>query len=224
MEAGVTDHVWDIEEILNLVDDFFLFHYIVKKGRHFCYSKSRMPVNHNREKLLNAMVYFANHTKFCGKTKLYKLLYFLDFTHFKETGRSVTGLEYFVWERGPAPRQLHNELDHPPTDLSNYIATIKTNSAFVSIKAKKKFNGKYFTGREIKLLEQLCLIFKNAKADDMVEASHLPNQPWDTTKSKKGMYASIDFFLALDNSPESITKEEAKERILDRKQIESAFK
>ena len=45
-----------------------------------------MPIYHHREKLLNAIVYFANHTKSCGKTKLYKLLYYLDFTHFKETG------------------------------------------------------------------------------------------------------------------------------------------
>jgi len=183
-----------------------------------------MPVNHYREKLLNAMVYFASHAKFCGKTKLYKLLYFLDFTHFKETGRSVTGLEYFAWDRGPAPRQLHNELEHPPADLNKYVAIIKTSGAFVSIKAKKKFDGKYFTRREMRLLEQLCLIFRDSKADDMVEASHLPNQPWDTTKNKKGMFAPIDFFLALDNSSESITKEEAKERILDRKQIEAAFK
>ena len=183
-----------------------------------------MPIYHHREKLLNAIVYFANHTKSCGKTKLYKLLYYLDFTHFKETGRSVTGLEYFAWERGPAPRQLHNELENPPSDLKNYIAVIKTSGAFVSIKAKKKFDGKYFTKREMRLLEQLCLIFRDAKADDMVEASHLPNQPWDTTKNEKGMYALIDLFLALDTSPESITKEEAKERISDRGQIEAAFK
>ena len=30
--------------------------------------------DHSREKLLNAVVYFATNTKFCGKTKLYKLL------------------------------------------------------------------------------------------------------------------------------------------------------
>lgn len=183
-----------------------------------------MPVYHHREKLLNAIVYFVNHTKYCGKTKLYKLLYYLDFTHFRETGRSVTGLNYFAWDRGPAPRQLHNELENPPSDLLNYIALIKTDKSFIDIKAKKKFSAKYFSKREMRLLDQLCLIFKEARADDMIEASHLPNQPWDTTKKKSGMYAPIDFFLALDGSTESLTEEEAKERISDKEQIEAAFK
>jgi len=38
-----------------------------------------------------------------GKTKLFKLLYLLDFHHFRETGRSVTGLEYRAWKHGPVP-------------------------------------------------------------------------------------------------------------------------
>ncbi|MCK4554722.1 DUF4065 domain-containing protein [Candidatus Parcubacteria bacterium] len=29
-----------------------------------------------------------------------KLLYNLDYTHFKETGKSVTGLDYYAWEIG----------------------------------------------------------------------------------------------------------------------------
>ena len=77
-----------------------------------------MIQDHSREKLLNAVIFFATSTKFCGKTKLYKLLYFLDFTHFMEVGRSVTGLEYFAWPKGPVPVQLHEEIDDPPDDMA----------------------------------------------------------------------------------------------------------
>ena len=35
-------------------------------------------------------MYFASNTRHCGKAKLFKLLHLLDFTHFRETGRSVT--------------------------------------------------------------------------------------------------------------------------------------
>ena len=48
---------------------------------------------YHREKLINAIIYFAQNTKYCGKIKLFKLLYFLDFWHFKQTGKSVTGLD-----------------------------------------------------------------------------------------------------------------------------------
>ena len=43
-----------------------------------------MLINHEREKLINAIIYFAKNTRFLGKTKLCKLLYFLDFEHLLE--------------------------------------------------------------------------------------------------------------------------------------------
>jgi hypothetical protein len=52
-----------------------------------------MLITHERDKLINAIIFFAKNTRFLGKTKLCKLLYFLDFEHFKETGRPVTGLD-----------------------------------------------------------------------------------------------------------------------------------
>ncbi len=68
-----------------------------------------MIVTHHRAKLINAIIYFANRTKYCGKTKILKLLYFLNFTHFKQTSKSVTGLDYFAWEMGPVPKVLFEE-------------------------------------------------------------------------------------------------------------------
>src|SRR3990172_2038157 len=44
---------------------------------------NRMLLSHEREKLINAIIFFADNTRFLGKTKLCKLLYFLDFGHFK---------------------------------------------------------------------------------------------------------------------------------------------
>jgi uncharacterized phage-associated protein len=183
-----------------------------------------MPSYHHREKLLNAIIYFAKHTKYCGKTKLYKLLYYLDFTHFKETGRSVTGLEYYAWDHGPAPKALHEELKNMPADINSHMALIGSADSFTNIKPKKQFDGKYFTKREIRILNTLCEIYLEAKASDMEEVSHLENEPWDVTRKKKGMYAGIDYFLALDNAKESLNKQEVEERIKDKEQLESAFR
>lgn len=182
-----------------------------------------MPVAHNREKLLNSIIYFANNIRHCGKTKLYKLLFYLDFIHFKETGRSVTGLDYYTWDFGPAPKILHNELLDQPADIKEHIVLLGSADSFVGIKAKKRFDSKHFTKRELKILKELCEIYLNAQAEDMIEVSHMPNEPWDITKRTKGMNKVIDYFLALDNSSKSITLEEAKERIQDRERLESAF-
>jgi len=69
-----------------------------------------MLITHEREKLIEAIKYLASHTKYCGITKLFKLLFFLDFDHFRETGRSVTGLEYQAWQMGPVPADLYAEI------------------------------------------------------------------------------------------------------------------
>jgi hypothetical protein len=52
----------------------------------------------NMEKLINSILYFIKKVKYPGKTKICKLLFNLDFTHFKETGKSVTGLNYYAWK------------------------------------------------------------------------------------------------------------------------------
>ena len=77
-----------------------------------------MIKTHEREKLINAIVFFAKNTKYCGKIKLIKLLYFLDFELFRQTGRNVTGLDYRAWKMGPVPTDFYQEWDEPGDDLA----------------------------------------------------------------------------------------------------------
>jgi hypothetical protein len=42
-----------------------------------------MFVSHDREKLINAIVYFLGETNHCHTLKLFKLLNFSDFEHFR---------------------------------------------------------------------------------------------------------------------------------------------
>ena len=84
-----------------------------------------MFVSHQREKLLNAIIYFIANTKRCHTLKLFKLLYFLDFEHFRQTGQGVTGLRYVAWPKGPAPDELWRELDAPRPDLAKAVSVIR---------------------------------------------------------------------------------------------------
>lgn len=144
-----------------------------------------MIITYQREKIINAMVYFASHTKYCGKTKLLKLLYFLDFKHFKETGKPVTNLDYYAWNMGPVPKDLFEELSAKmKPDMAKAIS-ISLEEEFQQIRAKKGFDHQYFSPRELKLLENLSFIFRDAKAADMVEVTHLKNEPWDRTLKEK---------------------------------------
>jgi len=184
-----------------------------------------MLIEHNREKLLNAIIYFLQNTKYCGKTKLFKLLYYLDFMHFRETGRSVTGLDYYAWQFGPFPKVLADDINKPPDDLREKISIQCTpdDSNFTCMKPRKKFDDTFFTKRELKILENVAFIFKEAKAEDIVEASHLPSHPWDKTIHRKGEKTKIDYTLALDDSDASLSLEEVLERLKDKEGLKKAF-
>jgi uncharacterized phage-associated protein len=184
-----------------------------------------MLIEHEREKLLNAIIYFLKNTRNCGVTKLLKLLYFLDFMHFRETGKSVTGLEYHAWDRGPVPTKLYGEIKNPPPDLKErvFIPSFKDDRSFIAMQARKPFDNKFFTKRELRILKEVAEIFRDARTEDMVEASHLPNHPWDRTLHAKGRMAKIDYMLALDDTDRSLSADEVNERIRDREQIKKAF-
>jgi len=178
-----------------------------------------MIITHSREKLINAVLYFSQKTKFCGKTKLMKLLYFLDFMHFKNTGKSVTDLNYFAWEQGPVPKIFFEEIsDSPQKDLKSLV-TVKDTGDFQHIAPKKgkKPDLDFFSPRELKLLKDISLIFRDVQAKEISDISHLPNEPWNTTKATKGMLALIDYALAIDSKsakklPVDIAKQRHRER------------
>jgi uncharacterized phage-associated protein len=183
-------------------------------------------IDFSREKLIHSIIYFLENTKYCFKTKLFKLLYLLDFVHFKQTASPVTGLDYFAWEKGPVPKKLFEEFVDPKPDLSNcvYIPKTKDSDGIFRMKPKCKFDPHFFSKRELKLMEQIAYIFKNAKADDMIEVTHLPNEPWDKTIKNKGEYEKIEYVLSIDNTKQSLSLSEAKERLNEIREIESVFR
>jgi uncharacterized phage-associated protein len=80
-----------------------------------------MLINRDRQKLINAVIFFANNVEKCGKVKLFKLMYFLDFEHYKITGRNVTSMDYYAWKMGPVPTALFDEINSPEPDMAEAI-------------------------------------------------------------------------------------------------------
>ncbi len=182
-----------------------------------------MIITNHRQKLLNAILYFARNTRYCGKTKLMKLLYFLDFYHFKQTAKSVTGLDYYAWRMGPVPTKLYEELTHGMNeDLKQFIHDL-SKEGFQQIRPKRAFDNQIFSYRELKVLEDLSYIFKESKADAMIESTHLRNEPWDKTLKEKGEFQKIDYMLALDSDVVSLPQNEAKEQVEERSEMYKIF-
>lgn len=165
-----------------------------------------MLITREREKLINAVLFFAENTEYCGKVKLFKLLYFLDFEHFKLTGRSVTGLDYYAWRMGPVPTQLFDEMQSPEHDMAEAlefteIPVYQGRSTMIKVTPKAEFSAEHFTKREIKLMQSLAAEYASTKAEEMIEATHLENMPWDKVFNKERRQQEIiPYELSLSNA------------------------
>jgi hypothetical protein len=167
----------------------------------------QMIVRHNREKLIHAVLYFVQNTRHCHTLKLFKLLSFLDFEHFRQAGRSVTGLAYSALPMGPVPKALYNELDHPAPDFAAAVTVMKTRDGLTKEFKRRDikprgiaFNPRLFSKREIEIMSVIAEMFRDLTADDMTQYSHDPNLPWRKVFARgSGQGKPIPYELALES-------------------------
>jgi uncharacterized phage-associated protein len=163
-----------------------------------------MLISRNREKLINAVVYFASNTRHCGKVKLFKLLYLLDFTHFRETGRSVTGLDYRAWKMGPVPLELMQEWETLESDMARAIDIVPEKVIdFIRelVVPKIAFDDSLFTRRELRLMHDLSARFVDELTKPLIGFTHEDRGPWDKIwDGGKGNNERIPYALAVPDS------------------------
>lgn len=169
------------------------------------------------------------HTKNCRKTKLGKLLFFLDFTHFKKYGTSVTGYDYIAMPMGPVPIQLYEAItnDTLPDDFRRALSITKemdedgeSRGFKIQIKPRVRIEREWFSPREQAILEEVATIFRDATAKQMIEITHLKNSPWERTLREKGPNAEIDYIMALDDEI-TLGIEELEERLRIQKELQA---
>lgn len=168
-----------------------------------------MFVSRDREKLLNAIVYFLRETKHCHTLKLFKLLNLSDFEHFRQTGRTIFGLEYRALPKGPVPTALFEEIKRGGgKDLRDAIALYEVKEEITDallrrdLKPRVEFDKKWFSKREVKVMARIAEFFRDLKAEDMSEFSHENKKPWASVyDSGKGTGHLIPPELALNAQP-----------------------
>ena len=152
-------------------------------------------------------MYFASNTRNCGKVKLFKLLYLLDFTHFRETGRSVTGLEYRAWKIGPVPLELMQEWDELEADMASAVSIVpETVSDFIRerVVPKVAFDDSVFTRRELRLMHELSAHFADELTKPLIGFTHEERGPWDEIwDGGRGNNERIPYTLAVQDSDPS---------------------
>ena len=166
-------------------------------------------MNIQEQKLINAIKYFVKNTKYVGRTKLFKLLYFWDFMFFEKHAKSITGYEYFTYPFGPVPDRLFKEItaEQLSEEFKKHLyfqvkANLDEKDEYPRFEVKLKNNSinfDYFTPYEKEMLELVAEIFKEATGSQMTEITHLQNQPWSITLKEKGVKMPINIRLAKSN-------------------------
>ncbi len=183
-------------------------------------------MNLREEKILNIIKYFKKNTSNLGKTKLFKLLFYLDFSYFKKHGKTITGYDYYTYPYGPVPKELLEQLKS-----GNLTEEFRTHFDIVEIKdddsefkkfeiilKNDKIDFEVFSKYEVDMLEEIAYIFKDSNAKEMTEASHFHKTPWKTTIDSEGEYKLINIFLAMEKDT-PFTEDEILERLELRKNL-----
>lgn len=126
---------------------------------------------------------------FILKTKLLKEMFYADFLFYKESCKSITGLEYCKLPFGPVPDQFETILcSGLEEDIIDYEYVSNSSREYYKIIAKKDFNKSTFTEDEMKVLNYVKEYFKNYNSNDIVEFSHKEKAFLETKKCDKISY------------------------------------
>ena len=112
-----------------------------------------------------------------GVTKLNKLLYFADFTAYRETGQSISGIEYEHWKEGPVPRDM-NLVEQRPYHGHGYTRSRSR------VWARRKPAMGIFTDEEVAILDRIITRYRDVSAEEISDLSRL-EPGWLLTRAQE---------------------------------------
>ncbi len=120
-----------------------------------------------------------------GKTKLMKLLYYLDFDHFEKYGTSVTGETYRRRQHGPFPSNATSLLQSMERDglieRETVVVGTKTQVRYsVTQQGMMAYDPGIFSDTESEILDAVSQEWKDVPGKAMVDMTH-QEPPWKNT-------------------------------------------
>lgn len=160
----------------------------------------------NNDKYKNAILYFITYcnNKYLGKTKLNKLLYYLDFVSFRDNSQAVTLDNYYHLDFGPVPQHIDQILIEMKESDSIDATDVPFKDGHKSeFRAIKKPDLSVFSNYEKILLSAISTELALWQTQKIVDQTHL-EAPWLYSEPYEqvdyGYAADIDMFKSLANA------------------------
>lgn len=161
------------------------------------YTGYRKPVPN---KIANLIIYYIQHSKpdFNDKLKLNKLLFFTDFTHYKNHGFSISGLSYRAIKYGPVPANydtIYAYLEHEKIICSQF-SKLSNGGAREVLVAEADFDKNLFTEEEKETITAVTEKFAETSTWDIVDLSH-KEKAWKKLEAKQELIGYQDYAFEL---------------------------
>lgn len=125
----------------------------------------------NKDKIFNMILIFAKNCVL--KTKLLKEMFYADFLFYKNTGASITGLEYAKINYGPVPDGFNEIINECIVEgLIDYDIEYMNDYENHNIHSRVDIDYSVFTKDEINIINKVNNFFKDFKSKDVVNFSH----------------------------------------------------
>lgn len=141
----------------------------------------------NKSKIVNLILIFAK--KGILKTKLLKEMFYADFLNYKNTGASITGLEYAKLPYGPVPDDFEKIITECKNKkLISYSIEYINEYELHNIKCLTEIDETVFTKEELNIIDKVIKFFKDYKSKEIADFSHEEKAYIETNFSDKISY------------------------------------
>lgn len=160
--------------------------------------------NFNRQKAIEAILYFTNHKNDLSVMHLLKFLFYSDLYHLNQYGRPILGDLYFAMDNGPVASNSYDMLKNSTLD---YELFRKPHSTINYVRPLRKANLDYFSDTDIEIFDNVLDKFKELNAKEMSQETH-KTKAWDKAWKNKNPFSRRsrmsyeDFFETI--NPETI--------------------
>lgn len=131
------------------------------------------------------ILYFASRSeedKYLGIVKLMKLLFYTDISAYRKLGHSITGLQYYKLDNGPAPvkyKEIEKELVETGALNFSHVQTKHTNNQAKPIAMRKSAIEKLVSSEEMDIIKNVFETKLPQNTGTISKCSHDITFGWD---------------------------------------------
>ena len=145
----------------------------------------------DRMKLGNTCVYMAQRIPNLSKTKLLKMLYFMEEYSVLRFNTPFLGLPFEVWQAGPVVKDVFVDLSENPVLLDGFVKRIQEDGA-TYVKPVAEFCDDEFSDNDIIVMDDIIKRYGNKTATELVQLTHKEGTPWWKIAKEHGLLEAFE--------------------------------